>query len=118
MRLFSFGRDVAATLTAHGSRDAALSRVARVEGRVQVAVVHLAAGGALGRHPAVVNQLFLVVAGSGGVAGDDGIPLPISPGRAAFWVAGEEHGATSENGLIAVVVEAANLDPAPFMAPA
>lgn len=118
MKLFAFGRDVAAEVTAHASTGAALSRVARVEGRTQIGVLHLGAGGTLGRHPATVNQLFLVVAGEGWVAGDDGERHRITPGRAAFWVAGEEHSSGTESGLIAVLVEARDLDPHTFLTPA
>lgn len=117
MKVFAFGRDVATALTAYGSKGAAVSRVARIEGRVQIAVVHLEAGGTVGRHPAVVNQLFMVVAGDGWVEGEDGRRVAVGPGRAAFWEDGEDHASGTDSGLIAVVVEAKGLDPAAFMAP-
>lgn len=118
MKVLAFGRDVAKALSAHGSRHAAVSRVARIEGRVQVAVIHLGPAGTVGRHPAVVNQLFMVVAGDGWVEGGDGKRVAVGPGRAAFWTAGEEHASGSDSGLIAVVVEAKDLDPDAFMSPA
>ena len=118
MKVFAFGRDVAKALGAYDSRQAAVSRVARIEGRVQIAVIHLGPGGTVGRHPAVVNQLFMVVAGEGWVAGNDGSRVSVGPGRAAFWVAGEEHASGTDSGMIAVVIEAKDLDPAAFMAEA
>jgi len=118
MKVFAFGRDVAKALSAHDSRQAAVSRVARIEGRVQIGVIHLGPGGTVGRHPAVVNQLFMVVAGEGWVAGADGQRVAVGPGRAAFWEAGEDHASGTDSGLIAVVVEAKDLDPGVFMAPA
>lgn len=116
MRIYAFGRDSALPLS--GSAGAAVSRIARIEGRVQVSAVHLEAGGVLERHAAVVRQLFLVVAGSGVVSGGDGSTVEIHPGRAAYWDAGEQHDCRSARGLIAVVVESQGLDPDAFMAPA
>lgn len=113
MRIYAFGRD--SSLPLEGSAGAAVSRIARVEGRTQVSAVHLAAGGQLQRHAALVPQLFLVVAGSGVVSGGDGSAVNIRPGRAAFWEAGEEHDCRSSEGLIALVVESQGLDPDAFM---
>lgn len=118
MKVFAFGRDVAKALSALGSQHAAVSRVARIEGRVQVAVIHLGPAGTVGRHAAVVNQLFMVVAGNGWVEGGDGKRVAVGPGRAAFWAAGEEHASGTDAGLIAVVIEAKDLNPDAFMTPA
>lgn len=111
--MYAFGRD--SSLPLEGSAGVAVSRIARVEGRTQVSAVHLAPGGVLQRHAALVPQLFLVVAGSGVVSGGDRFPIVIEPGRAAFWDAGEEHDCRSPAGLIAVVVESQGLDPTAFM---
>jgi quercetin dioxygenase-like cupin family protein len=118
VRIFAFGRDSARPTSSHQSVGAAIAGVARIEGRTQIVTLHLEAGGRLGRHPAVVNQLLMVVAGTGWVSGEDGSRTSIGPGRAAFWVAGEEHETGTDTGLIAVVIESAGLDPAALMAPA
>lgn len=115
MQILTFGRDAAAESPAHGSVGLALSRVARIEGRTQISVVHLGAGGELGAHPATVNQLFMVVAGQGWVSGGGSERQPIQPGRAAFWPANEVVAAGTETGLIAVVVESVDLDPTDVM---
>jgi len=81
--------------------------VGSADGGVRVTVVHLPAGGLVGRHPAASRQLFAVVAGTGRVAGGDGVERELGPGYGAVWEAGEEHEASSDEGLTAVVVEGA-----------
>jgi mannose-6-phosphate isomerase-like protein (cupin superfamily) len=65
----------------------------------------------LGKHPAVQNQLFVVIAGAGEVCGADGIFHPIEAGMVAFWEAGEEHETLTTNGLSAIAIEGENLQP-------
>lgn len=88
------------------SRDARALGVARVNGRGGVGIIRLGADGVLGRHPAVVDQLFCVIDGEGWVAGGDGTRLPIRAGQAAYWATGEEHESGSPSGMTALVVEA------------
>jgi quercetin dioxygenase-like cupin family protein len=78
---------------------------------VQAAVFRIAPGGRIGRHPATVPQLLAVFGGSGEVAGADGEFQPIAAGEAVFWAAGEEHETRSEEGLTALVIEGAGLEP-------
>ena len=77
----------------------------------QAAVFRLAAGGRIVRHPATVPQILAVLEGSGGVSGADGVVLPIGPGEAVFWEAGEEHETTSATGLTALILEGDALEP-------
>ena len=104
MRIFRFDEEVSVPIVAHGSR----FRIGPLTGdgaAVRVQVLHLPAGGVVGRHPAVARQLFAVVAGHGWVAGGDEVRRAIEPDRAALWEPGEEHEAGSDLGLTAVVVE-------------
>ena len=104
MRIFRFDEEVSIPIAAHGSR----FRIGPLTGdgaAVRVQVLHLPAGGLVGRHPAAAQQLFAVVAGEGRVAGADGGHRDIGAGRAALWEPGEEHEAGSDLGLTAVVVE-------------
>jgi quercetin dioxygenase-like cupin family protein len=71
-----------------------------------VAVLRVAAGGEIGRHQAVGDQLFVVIAGQGSVCGGDGVWHPVEAGQAALWTAGEEHTTRADESLIAIVVEA------------
>jgi quercetin dioxygenase-like cupin family protein len=80
--------------------------------QLAITMLRVAAGGEIGRHVAPVDQLFVVVAGSGSVCGDDEVWQPIGTGEAALWTAGERHTARADTDLAAVVVEMADLAPA------
>lgn len=79
-------------------------------GRYAVTVLHVAPGGVVGRHPAPLDQLLAVVAGSGWVEGPEGGRQVVRAGQAVVLDAGEEHAAGSDEGLTALVVEADDLD--------
>lgn len=79
--------------------------VARIAGRGGLSLILVGPGGVLGRHPAVAQQLFFVVDGSGWVSGADDQRVGIRAGQAALWDAGEDHGSGSGEGLMAVVLE-------------
>lgn len=104
MELFRFDEEVSIPVEQFGSR----LRVGPLTGddaRVRVQVMHLAPGGVIGRHRARSRQLFAVVVGRGRVSGHDGEPKAIGPGYAALWDPGEEHDASTDEGLTAVCVE-------------
>jgi mannose-6-phosphate isomerase-like protein (cupin superfamily) len=84
--------------------------VRRVAAEAHVAVIAIGAGGTVGRHPAAAQQLFVVVRGSGWVAGGDGRREPITAGEAVLWDAGEDHQSGTDEGLAALVVEADSLE--------
>jgi quercetin dioxygenase-like cupin family protein len=94
-------------VTAPGSVNA---RVRRLAASAHVVVIEIAPGGVVARHPAVVPQLFTVVRGVGWVSGGDDERVPINPGEAVLWEAGEEHESGSDEGMTALVVEAESLD--------
>jgi quercetin dioxygenase-like cupin family protein len=75
-----------------------------------VVVIEIGPGGVVGRHPAVVAQLFTVVRGAGWVSGADGLRKVISAGEAVLWEQGEEHESGSDEGMTALVVEAERID--------
>jgi GrpB-like predicted nucleotidyltransferase (UPF0157 family) len=104
VRIVRFDEEVSIPVSQFGSR----FRIGPLTGdrsRVRVQIMHLPAGGLIGRHPTGVRQLFAVVAGSGWVSGQDGVRRPITDGYAALWEPGEEHDAGSGPGLTAVCVE-------------
>jgi quercetin dioxygenase-like cupin family protein len=70
-----------------------------------VNVAHVAAGGTLGRHPAVRRQVFAVVAGTGEVQVDDEPRVPVAAGTLVVWEPGETHQTWATTDLTAVVVE-------------
>jgi hypothetical protein len=87
-----------------GSQGFTVAPVGRVTDG-HVTCLHLAAGGRIGRHAAVGNQLLVLLSGDATVSGDDGAPVPLRPGQAASWVDGELHETVSVGGMTAVVVE-------------
>jgi quercetin dioxygenase-like cupin family protein len=105
VRVVRFDAEVGRPVEQFGSDFRIAPLVGSRDGPVRVVMLHLQAGGSVGRHPAASRQLFAVVAGTGRVAGGDGIEQELGPGDGAVWEAGEEHGASSDEGLTAVVVE-------------
>jgi hypothetical protein len=71
-----------------------------------VYAVHIEAGGEIGSHPAGVDQLFLVVQGSGWGAGADGVRHSLSALQGAFVPRGENHAKGSQAGMVAIMVQA------------
>jgi len=53
--------------------------------------------------------LFLVIKGSGWVAGADGIRHPIQAGQGALWAASEVHTSGPDTSLTALAVEGSSL---------
>jgi hypothetical protein len=108
VKLVPFDRKHA--ITRFDSHGATIAGIVRCSGKARVSLLMLDAGGVLGLHPAASPQVFLVVAGSGWVRGEDGERRPIEEGRAAVWRTGEPHESGTEDGLTAVVVEADSLE--------
>jgi quercetin dioxygenase-like cupin family protein len=94
-------------VTAPGSVSA---RVRRLAPEAHAVVIEIGPGGVVGRHPAVVAQLFVVVRGTGWVSGADGLRIQISAGEAVLWEPAEEHESGSDEGMTALVVEAEQID--------
>jgi quercetin dioxygenase-like cupin family protein len=83
--------------------------VRRLAPEAHALVLDVEPGGVVGRHPAVVPQLFVVVRGSGWVSGGNGEREPIVAGEVVLWEAGEEHESGSEAGMTALVLESESL---------
>lgn len=111
IRLLHFGKDQAKAIEAYESFGAYSSELAHGNGEVHTYVIHFRPGGAVGPHPAGFDQVFLVVQGSGWVAGSDGVRHSVVEGCAAFVPTGELHSKGSETGMLAVMIQASNLRP-------
>lgn len=84
-------------------------------GGTSVHLARIAAGGTLGRHPAVRRQLFAVVHGRGEVQVGEEPRLPVGPGTVVLWEPGEVHQTWAVTDLTAVVVETVEeVDLGPF----
>lgn len=104
MQIIAYGARPGTEVTRFGSTGVRFSPLTRTD-QGGVAVMRVAAGGEIGRHPATVDQLFVVVSGRGSVCGADGVWQTIEPGQAALWVAGEMHSTRADELLVAIVVE-------------
>ena len=109
MRILRFDVDGRA-IEHYGSRAFRHFRIAAVADGI-VSCIRLGAGGLIGRHAAASPQLFLVIEGAASVSGGDGDARPIRAGEGAYWEAGEEHETRTEEGLVALVVEAGSIEP-------
>jgi quercetin dioxygenase-like cupin family protein len=76
--------------------------------RVDLAV--LDAGASLPKHRAGREQLFLVVAGRGRVAGDDDVEQAVEAGSVVRWAAGEEHTSWADTEMTVVIVQRREAD--------
>jgi len=113
IRLVRFGREQAKPVESYASSGAWACELAHGGGESHAYVVHIEPGGVIGPHPAGFDQLFLVVQGSGWVAGSDGVRHPINAGCGAYVPTGEHHSKGSEAGMVAVMIQASQFQLGP-----
>lgn len=111
MQIFRFMTSDGISILLYGSRGLTQTGISRSSGPARISSMTLAPGGEIGEHTATAAQLFLVISGSGWVTGGEGRPTPLSAGEGAFWEQGEQHGANTDTGLSAIVIEADGLTP-------
>jgi quercetin dioxygenase-like cupin family protein len=111
LKVLDYSADRALAISGFGSQAATAAPLTLPDGEAHVVCIRLGAGGLLGRHPAPVDQVFVVVEGEGWASGEEGERMAIMPGTALYWHAGEEHESGSEHGLTAIVVESERLLP-------
>lgn len=108
MRCFSFDREHGRTIDAFNSQGVTVVHLLK-HTEAFVVTIYLEPHGVLGMHPAMEDQLFLVVAG-GGQAITEGERCELSSGSAVLWQSGEEHETCAgEQGLTAIVLEGEGL---------
>lgn len=83
--------------------------VAPLLARAHVVVASVSAGGFIGEHPAVVDQLMVMVSGRAVVSGGNGEPQEVGPGHGVLWTAQERHRTTALTDIVAVIVEGEGL---------
>jgi quercetin dioxygenase-like cupin family protein len=86
------------------------SRLARLSSDAHVSIMTLNTSGQIGFHQAVVPQLFVVIKGTGWVCDVSREQIPVAPGQAVWWHAGEWHGAGTAQGMTALVIESESLE--------
>lgn len=96
-------------LTAFDSRAAHITHLARSDSRTSLVCIQIAAGGSVGHHETLGEQLFIVVSGSGWVRGESAQRYAIHTGQAAYWREGEWHESGSESGMTVMIIESDRL---------
>lgn len=105
IRTFSFDADRGLPIARFASVGASSVELAHGRGEAHANAIHFEPGGSIGPHPAGFDQLFLVVQGSGWVAGADGVRIAVEQARGAFIPNCEVHSKGSEGGMIAVMIQ-------------
>jgi quercetin dioxygenase-like cupin family protein len=111
LKVLDFSAERALAISRLGSRAATAVPLTLPDGDAHVVCLRLGAGGVLGRHPAPVDQLFVVIEGEGWVSEAHGERVPVAAGSVIHWAAGEEHESGSDSGLTAIVVESERMVP-------
>ena len=104
MEILDFTEPGGRPVPAHGSVGFTAQALIR-DDAVAVTVLRVEKGGEIGRHPAVGDQLLVVVAGRGAVRAGDGPWRDIRAGQAAVWRSGEEHTTRAAEDIIALAIE-------------
>ncbi|HDR3649788.1 TPA: cupin [Bacillus anthracis] len=114
MKIFNFSEKVGKQITAFQS-NFIMSKIVNHQGNIHIGAMHLKENGIVGYHEAVVSQLLLIVDGEGYVCGADKEKVKVKAGQAVFWEKGEFHETSTEHGLMAIVMEAEDLERAILM---
>lgn len=109
IRILHLAAANAEPITEFASRGAASEKLGDGAGDFHAYTIHFEAGGLIGPHPAGFDQLFLVVRGTGWIAGDDGVRHPIDAHHAAFVPTGELHSKGSEAGMTAIMIQVSSI---------
>ena len=105
IRIVDFSAVAAQPVELFASSGAASVELAHGSGESHVYTLHFAPGGVIGPHPAGFDQLFLVVQGSGWVAGSNGVRHSVDSNHGAFVSKGEVHSKGTATGMVAVMVQ-------------
>ena len=117
MKIFRFDSPVGKYIDRYNSSGFVIARILHVLDEAAINCAYLSSGGVIGFHQATIPQLFLVVQGEGWVRGESPHETYIKAGQAAFWEEEEWHESGTETGMIAVIIESVNFDPAELMTP-
>ena len=111
MRIVRLDIANASSIEAFSSVGAASIRVADGIGEAHVYVVRFEPGGIIGPHVAGFGQLLIPTMGSGWVAGEIGVRVPVSSGAGGFIAKGETHSKGSDVGMTALMIQVSDLAP-------
>ncbi|PKJ54991.1 cupin domain-containing protein [Bacillus sp. SN10] len=114
MKIFDFSEKVGKQITVFQS-NFIMSKILNHQGDIHIGAMHLRENGIIGYHEAVVSQLLLIVDGEGYVCGANKEKVKVEAGQAVYWEKGEPHETSTEHGLMAIVMEAEDLERAILM---
>lgn len=117
MKLFRFDPEAGRNIDKYQSSRFIISRVVHLFDEATIHCAYLDANGLIGYHQAADFQLLLVVQGTGWVRGEASEKTSIKAGQAAYWDKGEWHESGTETGMIAIIIESVNINPAKLMPP-
>ena len=110
MKVFNYDDKIAEKIHQFSSRSASSIHIGEGTGSNHFYVLFFGANGVIGKHPTGFCQLFLVISGSGWIAGANGIKHPIKQGEIAFFDNGELHSKGSKTGMTALMIQSDNFD--------
>src|SRR5262245_45181521 len=113
MRVIAFSAESALPISEFDSQRARAQLLADGNGACHVYFVHLQAGGVIGSHPAGVDQVLLVTAGSGGVAGPDGARGELSEGQGGVIARREVDSKGSDARVRVIMIQMERCNPSP-----
>ncbi|MEH7061116.1 cupin [Bacillus wiedmannii] len=114
MKIFDFSEKVGKKISAFQS-NFIMSKILNHQGNVHIGAMHLRENGIIGYHEAVASQLLLIVDGEGYVCGADKEKVKVGAGQAVFWEKDDSHETSTEQGLMAIVIESEELERAILM---
>ena len=109
MKIFDFSEKVGKKISAFQS-NFIMSKIVNHQGNIHIGAMHLRENGIIGYHEAVVSQLLLIVDGEGYVCGADKEKVKVEAGQAVFWEKDDSHETSTEQGLMAIVIESEELE--------
>lgn len=114
MKIYTFHQKQGTKITKFDS-NFVMSKIVQTNQEAYLGCMYLEEKDIIGYHQAVVPQLLLIVNGEGLVKGEQDQYVPIKAGEAVFWEENEWHETKSDSGLMAIVIESPELEPAKFM---
>lgn len=115
MKLFRFDPKTGTIIHQYNSSSFTISKVLHLFEEAVIHCAYLDPAGVIGYHQATVPQLFLVVQGEGWLRSETSDRISIHAGQAAYWDKNEWHESGTETGMVAMIIEGFNIDPAKQM---
>jgi quercetin dioxygenase-like cupin family protein len=111
MKLIEFSPEYAQPIELFESVAASSVALGDGKGEAHVYCLHFGPGGQIGEHRTEFGQLLLVVQGEGWASGRGGQRIPLNAGQGVYFDRGELHAKGSETGMVAIMVQVAQLEP-------